>query len=64
VSSSTDNIGYVIPRRIVEHFLHEYTTHGCFRCALREGVGDVGCGGGEVGSHRGRKAGEQHLVFG
>lgn len=33
VSSSTDNIGYVIPRRIVEHFLHEYVSHGSFRWA-------------------------------
>jgi hypothetical protein len=31
VSSSTDNIGYIIPYPIVEHFLSEYRTAGAYQ---------------------------------
>ncbi|GFR42650.1 hypothetical protein Agub_g3587 [Astrephomene gubernaculifera] len=31
VSTSTDNIGYIIPHRVVKHFLAEAETHGCYR---------------------------------
>lgn len=31
VSSSTDNIGYIIPRVVVDHFLEEYRCHGRYR---------------------------------
>eukprot|EP00386_Alphamonas_edax_P006293 GDKI01020425.1.p1 GENE.GDKI01020425.1~~GDKI01020425.1.p1 ORF type:complete len:548 (+),score=159.47 GDKI01020425.1:159-1802(+) len=31
VSSSTDNIGYVIPYLVVKHFLTEYEMHGTYR---------------------------------
>lgn len=31
VSSSTDNIGYIIPYAIVEHFLSEYMAHGSYQ---------------------------------
>lgn len=31
VSSSTDNIGYIIPHCIVQHFLSEYASAGVYR---------------------------------
>lgn len=31
VSSSTDNIGYIIPYAIVEHFLSEYMAQGSYQ---------------------------------
>lgn len=31
VSSSTDNIGYIIPHRVVDHFLAEWRNHGTYR---------------------------------
>ena len=37
VSSSTDNIGYIIPRPVVQHFLDEYAAHGRFRGLVSQG---------------------------
>lgn len=30
-SSATDNIGYIIPKQVVDHFLDEYRGNGTFR---------------------------------
>jgi hypothetical protein len=37
VSSSTDNIGYIIPRPVVQHFLDEHAAHGRFRGLVSQG---------------------------
>lgn len=37
VSSSTDNIGYIIPFPIVEHFLSEYRARGVYQGVVSPG---------------------------